>query len=405
MPTFKIKLHTKRPLKSGLFGIVLQIVHNRKPTTISLGYECSLADWDKEKGIFKRTYKGYQTKNRILRKVMDKVDTIMDEFRLSNKPFSIDLFRKHFINAEVKTHLLELIDIIANEFHQLDKISSRDIYRTLKNRIIAFQGSKKEIPFTDIDKRFLERFEFFLRTDGVNDGGIKHYLKYIRSIYNRAIERGYAKEENYPFTTARNKNGYSFSHLKSTATPRAISIEEMDRIKQMDISLYPKLQQAHLYLLFSYYTRGMNFTDMAYLKWTDIYNGRIHYTRSKTKGTFNISVSDNIQNILDQFLPKINDYIFPILSDFHQSAAQQKNRINKCRRKFNTDLKEIAKICAIEANLTSYVIRHTFATTLKQKNVDIAKISESLGHSDINTTKAYLKNFENSELDKLDELL
>ncbi len=74
-------------------------------------------------------------------------------------------------------------------------------------------------------------------------------------------------------------------------------------------------------------------------------------------------------------------------------------------KQYNNKLKEIAKLCGIREDITSYVSRHTFATTLKSKNVDIAKISESLGHADIGVTKAYLKKFENSELDKLDELL
>jgi integrase/recombinase XerD len=71
----------------------------------------------------------------------------------------------------------------------------------------------------------------------------------------------------------------------------------------------------------------------------------------------------------------------------------------------NDGLKEIAMILDIEAELTTYVARHSFATTLKRQSVDIAKISQSLGHAEVLTTKAYLKQFEDGEMDELDALL
>jgi hypothetical protein len=50
--------------------------------------------------------------------------------------------------------------------------------------------------------------------------------------------------------------------------------------------------------------------------------------------------------------------------------------------------------------LTTYVARHTYATVLKRSGVNIAIISESLGHSDLSTTQIYLDSFENSQIDE-----
>ena len=71
----------------------------------------------------------------------------------------------------------------------------------------------------------------------------------------------------------------------------------------------------------------------------------------------------------------------------------------------NGDLKEIGVLLKLEIKLTSYVARHTYATTLKRKNANIGYISQAMGHADVQTTKVYLENFENDEIDKLDELL
>ena len=53
----------------------------------------------------------------------------------------------------------------------------------------------------------------------------------------------------------------------------------------------------------------------------------------------------------------------------------------------------------IGVNLTTYVARHSFATILKNSGVNIALISEALGHSDLATTQIYLDSFENSQID------
>ena len=58
-------------------------------------------------------------------------------------------------------------------------------------------------------------------------------------------------------------------------------------------------------------------------------------------------------------------------------------------------LKRIAELCGIKTNLTSYVARHSFATILKNSGVNIAIISEALGHSELSTTQIYLDSFEN----------
>lgn len=50
-------------------------------------------------------------------------------------------------------------------------------------------------------------------------------------------------------------------------------------------------------------------------------------------------------------------------------------------------------------NIT-YVGRHSFASVLKKSGVNIALISEALGHSDLATTQIYLDSFDNEQVDE-----
>ena len=49
-------------------------------------------------------------------------------------------------------------------------------------------------------------------------------------------------------------------------------------------------------------------------------------------------------------------------------------------------------------NIT-YVARHSFATVLKRSGVNVAIISEALGHTSLSTTQFYLDSFDNEQID------
>lgn len=94
-------------------------------------------------------------------------------------------------------------------------------------------------------------------------------------------------------------------------------------------------------------------------------------------------------------------YLFPILdSKIHKSALQKQNRIHKILGKVNKNLKLLAADLGVEANITTYVARHSFASVLKKSGVNIALISETLGHSDLATTQIYLDSFDNEQVDE-----
>ena len=121
--------------------------------------------------------------------------------------------------------------------------------------------------------------------------------------------------------------------------------------------------------LFSYYTAGINFTDMATLRYCDIVDGRIYYSRHKTQKLLSFQLVPNAMQIIEKY-SKANhaqeDYIFPILNrSKHKTARQIFNRTHKALRKVNRELKTLGEQIGVEMPLTTYVARHAFATVLK----------------------------------------
>ncbi len=133
-------------------------------------------------------------------------------------------------------------------------------------------------------------------------------------------------------------------------------------------------------------------------------DNRIRYIRKKTGKEISFPLSDVGKEIIRKYSKPDatnEDYIFPILDrKIHRTEMQRKNRIHKVIGKVNPCLAEIGRMAGLETHLTTYVARHTFATVLKRSGVNIAIISESMGHSDIVTTQIYLDSFENSQIDE-----
>jgi integrase len=152
------------------------------------------------------------------------------------------------------------------------------------------------------------------------------------------------------------------------------------------------------------YGAGINFTDIAFLKWENIKQGRVEYVRAKTGKQIDFKILPPVQEILDYWKPltfKSNDdYVFNILNkEIHKTPVQIDNRIHKVIQSINKGLKEIGKLANVEIPITTYVARHTFATLLKNSDVSSRVIGEMMGHKDEKITETYLKKFDKQILD------
>ena len=62
-------------------------------------------------------------------------------------------------------------------------------------------------------------------------------------------------------------------------------------------------------------------------------------------------------------------------------------------------MKAIGKELGLPIELTTYVARHSFATSLKRSGVNTSLICEALGHSSERVTQIYLDSFGNDQME------
>lgn len=396
MASIKIILKNKAH-SNGLFPIYMRITKDRKTKLISTGYYCIKSDWNEKKSEFRKSAPDSVQKNSALDNLRIRAEKIFSDALGYEEDLTLDEFQARFFDfkkskkQDVESFWEEKIEALVHS----KQTGNARAYRDTKRSFFKFLGEGKKLNFKDIDVHMLNRYEVFLRSNNGTDGGISVKMRVIRALFNDAIEEEVVSKEFYPFSV------YKISKLKSASNKRAITSEEMEKIRSLDVKTNPLLLNSRNYFVFSYFTRGMNFYDMMLLKWENIEGNKIIYTRRKTKGKFAIKIIEPVHEILDYYrqYSKGTAYVFPILLADDLTPTQIELRKDKVLKRYNKDLKRIGEICKIESKITSYVARHSFATNLKEKGVATDIISEAMGHQNLAVTQAYLKEIENSIID------
>jgi len=393
----------KNALKDGLFPIYLRITIDRKSKFYSTPFSCRLIEWNEHTGEFNAKFRNYIVFNKTLRKIKDDASDVIDLLQKEYGIYNLVLFDKYYSKKENKnltfSQLLEKELQILKENGQISyKNSINDTYSALKK----FKSNIQEYKFENIDYQFLTDFENFLRKGGAEDGGISVYMRNIRMLYNKAINYKIVQSQYYPFKE------FKVSKYKKRKIKKALSNKEFQQILDFNINEIYSARNARYLYIFSYYARGMNFTDLAELKWEDVENGKFNYTRNKTNVNLKIKLPDIpiINEIFDfykLYRPYDTHYIFPILKKEikEYSGKELKDRKDSVLKYYNKELKKIFDFCNIYKNITFYTARHTFATSALRNGVNINIIKQSLGHQSIKTTENYVEDFAENEVDEV----
>ena len=395
--TITVVCYKSKTLSNGEHPLMLRICKDGKKKYQSLGVSIKANQWDFARERPKPTC---PNKEYILKLILDKQAELqqrMLELNTEQKEYTTttllhDEHRKFELKT-VKQFYQELIEqYMANE-----KCGNRLIYKSSYNSINVFTNGNLEIPFSAIDVAWLNKYEKWLRSKGNKETTMSLMFRTLRSAYNKAIESKCARKSDYPFTD------YRISKFDVSTEKRAIAKADVLKFSTdaRPISKQQYVQLSKDIFIFSYLCGGINFTDIANLTKDNIIEGkRLHYIRQKTGKLIKLGLSEEALQIIRRYAVESKGYLFPILNtQLHKTPLQKQNRIHKMLGKVNKNLKLLAAQLGVEANLTTYVARHSFASVLKKSGVNIALISEALGHSDLTTTQIYLDSFDNEQID------
>jgi site-specific recombinase XerD len=389
-PTANILLDTRRPLKSGKYPIKLTIYYLGQKVRYKLPIELSENEWEK--------INTSRLRDEALKEIKSKLDFYTGEkfedcLKKIDDPFSFEKFEDIYFekyklvnrNLDVYTAYQNYID----EQEKSEKTSNASIYTTSKK---SFQLFKSKLAFDDITPEFLESYERHMLASGKSVAYIAINLRNLKTIYNKAINAGLVKQENYPFKAFRIKKG---NNIK-----KALTIEQLKVLKNHNTKTDAQ-QKALDFWLLSFYCNGINMIDICRLQYKNIISDQIVFVRKKSENstvsskTVRIAIIPEIRQIIDKYgnpNKEPDNYIFNILPH-GIDAKRERDIVQSFTRNINKHMKAVSNDLSFGVTLSTYWARHSFATFLKRSGISIEVISEALGHTNIETTQNYLDTF------------
>ena len=404
IPMTSIKVKFRPSSVRGKEGtIYYQIIRGRVVRQLKTNYRIYAEEWNENRatvilcGCNNERY-GYLflLRGRINRDIrrLEKISvSLVNTYR--NSYTADDIIRK-FQDTVTDDSFFSFMKEVIVQLKRLNRDRTAETYTATLSSFLRFQN-RKDVLMEEMTSDLMQEYEAYLKASGIVMNTISFYMRILRAVYNRAVEKGIVEQRN-PFR-------HVYTGIDKTVK-RALALKEIRKIKELDLTFYPALDFARDMFLFSFYTRGMSFVDMAYLQKSDLKNGVLVYRRRKTGQQLSVKWEECMQAIVDKYKVRVMPdwpYLLPIITvmDAKKVQKQYKNSLYAV----NLNLKRVAARIGLSIPLTTYVARHSWASIARNKNIPLAVISEAMGHDSELTTQIYLASLECSVIDNANTLI
>ena len=381
-------------------SIYYQVIHNRAVRQIKTDCRVFESEWNgKTSAVAVPVLASIERKN-YLQSVASRIEwdvkrltAIISLLEKGNKGYTVDDILVKFNRQADGQSLFPFMQGIIDQLRRLNRIRTSETYAATLASFMKFRNGQ-DILLVEIDGDTMMLYEAWLKANGNCPNTTSFYMRILRAVYNRAVEKGLT-EQRHPFK-------HVYTGIDKTVK-RAVPLKAVKRIKVLDLTLKPHLDYARDMFLFSFYTRGMSFIDMAYLKKSDLKNGILTYRRRKTGQQLTIKWEKCMEEIVNKYKGRsATQYLLPIITNpFANERVQYMNALSRV----NVTLKEVARLVDLQIPLTMYCARHGWASVAKIKNIPLSVISDGMGHDSEETTRIYLASLDTSVVDRANSLI
>lgn len=398
MATIKVKLRASST-ETKKVTLFYQVIHNRVARQIHTGYQLYPHEWDAENkeivfppdiGETRRHY--LATLQTAVLEDTKRLKSAIQHLERKERIYTAENVVEEYLSLANSHGFISFARNLVGQLKQIGKLRTAETYTTVVNSFTRFR-KESDILLDDVDSDLMTAYETYLKSNNVCPNSISFYMRNLRAIYNRAVEK--------ELTVQRHPFKHVYTGIDKTVK-RAVPLSIIRKIRNLNLTLYPAMDYARDIFMFSFYTRGMSFVDMAFLKKKDLQNGILSYRRHKTNQQMFIKWENPMQKLIDKYDTTGSPYLLPIIKDNSKDERQQyKNEAHR----INSNLKKIGERLKLAIPLTTYVARHGWASIAKSKNIPIATISEAMGHDSETTTRIYLASLDTSVVDKANSLI
>lgn len=380
MVTTSFYLDKRYRKNDGKYPLKIAITIHGRAAYIPLGISLDAAHWDK------RRQRVTTLDNRAA------INRSIERQRIAIDDALLDLQSKGLLKyasaTDARRMVLELFnpdDKVVYFLNWFDNFTERkhgrtkDLYSVTRKKIIDFDGSR--LRFEDITPAWLQRFANWMQEQGAATNTAAIDLRNIRAVFNDALDNEITAC--YPFR--------KFKIRQQATAKRNLSVE---RLRMLFTYNGVGLRQRRALDLFrlSFLLVGMNIADLATLRPDDYHDGRIIYTRHKTKREYNVKVEKEAAIIIER-----HRSVNPLrLLDFLDTFSCIHNLCSS----INLELKKLPDMKGV----STYWARHSWATIAAELDIPKETIAAALGHGNTSVTDIYI-NFPRKKIDKANRLV
>ena len=436
MATIRTILMKDRPSEDGKYPVYVRVSDRGKRLHLSTGFEASEKEFveGKDEGRFihgrgvpkffvLRKENGTQVRydnreaNDILSEIEKKINNLIDGYDENDVLWTMTQLKDDFQNKAKRVLFAQFAkSVIDSEYRSKNAFQHARIVEEALNSFTKYDQAFEKKEFQDINAKYLQGYINYWTRMGNSSSTIGIRLREIRRIFNVAIRDNVISQEYYPFSRSSGDSGVRIPKTEIKKADKYLTKESMKALLTGKLKKKVLNKTRHLFL-FSFYCRGINWKDMALLTNKSFYKATVtdettketrevtmmQYQRSKTKGEFEIEVSEIIQEELRWFKDNTKlygDYVLPIILE-KVDPEKLDEYLQQSRKKFNRHLKEVAKALNLpesQQDISIYTARHSFAMYLQNKETPVEFISEALGHQSVKTTRHYLAKFSTTKM-------
>ena len=385
----------KKPNSKGLYPLAIRITKNRRSTYQYVGHYIDLEDWDEKNIRVRKSNPNADSLNKLLSKELSNANKALIDLQSEHKDAPANQIKKELYALGNTSTFFELAQEHLDELKVAEKLNRLSTDSALVSYILKFNKSK-QLSFQEIDERFLKKLMIYLKVEhSLAETSIMNILVFIRLLFNRAIKLKIVSRELYPF-------GGDKIKIKFPETNKiGLNIIEVRAIEALDNLTLAEMHTRNVWL-FSFNFAGMRVTDVLWIKWSDIYDDRLHYRMNKNSKLLSLKIPDKVLKILDYYRDDkryATDFVFPELKKANLDDAKDiYNKRKTATKKFNDNLKSIAKKAKIDKKVTMHIARHTFGN-IAGDSIHPLMLQKLYRHSDLKTTLNYQANFIHKEAD------
>lgn len=387
-----IKLIFRESTVAGEQGsLYFRVTHKRIIRLIHTGCRIAAVDWDEGRGQVRRpdcvAHGGHLVA--VADRINDhacRLNAIVADLERLNQEYSASEIVDRFLSSDTVVGFISYARKLIRDTRQLGKSATAEHYASALSSFMRYHG-EQEIAFDSIDRTVISGYESYLRSLNLCSNTTSYYMRNLRSIYNHAAGQELAE--------CRNPFKHVYTGVAKTAK-RAVTVDALRRLLRLELGMDAPMELARDLFIFSFFTRGMAFVDMAYLKKSDIKNGFLRYRRHKTAQLLTIKWEQSMRDIADKYCTDGSEYVFPLIKEADKDLRRQYLNAYKA---VSRRLHKLGEQIGLPEALTFHRARHTWASVARSHKVPLSVIKEGMGHDSERTTLIYLASLDSDVVD------